>query len=133
MIRLQNLPQMVSFNFKSNNNQSRSVSTNNILERTPQFDTVNFTGKKPNFRPDDDIIKPEIYIEPDEDIIEPEIVDIDFADKEAERRRKQQEDDDIMLANEIAVYSILLDEMNNNYDTDNDYSSSDNGFDDFDF
>lgn len=126
MIKIQNLPQIPIFNFTSNNNRPK---INNSLERTPQFDTVNFTGKKPPV--DDDEI---IELSDDDIIIEPELIEIDPFEED-ERRRKQQEQDDIQLMNDIAAYSILADDIyGTDYDSMNDdYSQFDNGFDDFGF
>ena len=125
MIKIQNLGQMPTFSFRQNNNRPK---INNSLERSPQFDTVNFTGKKPPV--DDEIIE----LSDDDIIIEPELIEIDPFEED-ERRRKQQEQDDIQLMNDIAAYSILADDI---YDTDydsmnDDYSQFDNGFDDFGF
>ncbi len=140
MIKIQNLPQMPIFNFTSNNNRPK---INNSLERTPQFDTVNFTGKQQHkpIEPiyelsEDDLVEDDVIELSDDDlVIEPEFIEVDPYEKEDERRRRQQEQDDIQLMNDIAVYSVLADDIyGTDYDSMNDdYSQFDNGFDDFGF
>ena len=126
MIKIQNLGQMPTFSFMQNKNRPK---INNSLERSPQFDTVNFTGKKPPV--DDEIIELS-----DEDlIIEPEFIEVDPYKEDNERRRRQQELDDIQLINDIAIYSMMADDIyGTDYDSMNDdYSQFDNNIDDFGF
>lgn len=126
MIKIQNLGQMPTFSFMQNNNRPK---INNSLERSPQFDTVNFTGKKPPV--DDEIIELS-----DEDlIIKPEFIEVDPYKEDNERRRRQQELDDIQLMNDIAIYSMMADDIyGTDYDSMNDdYSQFDNNIDDFGF
>ena len=126
MIKIQNLGQMPTFSFRQNNNRPK---INNSLERSPQFDTVNFTGKKPPV--DDEIIELS-----DEDlIIKPEFIEVDPYKEDNERRRRQQELDDIQLMNDIAIYSMMADDIyGTDYDSMNDdYSQFDNNIDDFEF
>ena len=126
MIKIQNLGQMPTFSFRQNNNRPK---INNSLERSPQFDTVNFTGKKPPV--DDEIIELS-----DEDlIIKPEFIEVDPYKEDNERRRRQQELDDIQLMNDIAIYSMMADDIyGTDYDSMNDdYSQFDNNIDDFGF
>jgi len=129
MIRLQNVPKMAVHNFTLNRNKPKTINT---LERTPQFDTVNFTGKKPPVDElnDDDIIE----LSDDDMVSEPVYIELDDFEAEDERRRKQQEETDIQVNNDIIMYSMLLDEMNGEgYDMNDDYSSYDNGIDDLGF
>lgn len=129
MIKIQNLPQMPIFNFTSNNNRPK---INNSLERTPQFDTVNFTGKQQHkpIEPiyelsEDDLVEDDVIELSDDDLV----IEVDPYEKEDERRRRQQEQDDTEFINDMALYAVLANEMYEGYDN----SELDNGIDDFGF
>ena len=119
------------------NLQNKNVSSNslnNTLERTPNFDTVTFSGKRPNKDIDGRIVD----VIPDEDIeilsddvlfVEPEDVEeIDDSDnfvevydydqemnslknETEEEDRRQKEQLDAQLNDELLVYGVILPEM----------------------
>lgn len=134
MIKIQNLGQMPTFSFRQNNNRPK---INNSLERSPQFDTVNFTGKQQHkpIEPiyelsEDDLVEDDVIELSDDDlVIEPEFIEVDPYEKEDERRRRQQEQDDTEFINDMALYAVLANEMYEGYDN----SELDNSIDDFGF
>ncbi len=123
MIRLQNVPQLSVFNFTQQAAPQRNASINNNLERSPQRDSISFTGKIKKEEPEE--ILPIIDLDA-EDVIEVDDADIISVDdsayiydledqerclreeKEEDERRRREEDD---LNNDMLLYGAVLPSM----------------------
>lgn len=123
MIRLQNVSQLAVFNFTQQAALQRNASINNNLERSPQCDSISFTGKIKKEEPEE--ILPIIDLDA-EDIVEVGkadfISDEDSAyiynledqegrlrEEEAEEDRRRREEDD--LNNDMLLYGAVLPAM----------------------
>ena len=154
MIKLQNVPRLSVFSFTQQAAPQRNASINNNLERSPQRDSISFTGKIKKEEPEE--ILPIIDLDA-ADVVELDDADIvsvdestDFYELEEQerrlreereederRQREEQELNDDMLFYGAVLPSMddpLKDSFNNDdlYPQDDDFSSFDDGLNDFD-